>query len=107
VLAGSVVDDFVRPAVERERPAVELSEREAEVVRLIARGYTNKEIAAQLKLSVKTIETYKTRSVEKLHIRSRVDIVRHAIKSGWLTDASSDQLAPVPASRGEFRPTSS
>jgi DNA-binding NarL/FixJ family response regulator len=86
-LAGSVVDDFVRPAPERETPAVELSEREAEVVRLIALGYSNKEIAAQLKLSVKTVETYKTRSMEKLHIRSRVDIVRYAAKRGWLAPA--------------------
>lgn len=85
-LASSVVDDFVRPA-ERELPAVELSDREAEVVRLIALGYSNKEIAAQLKLSVKTVETYKTRSMEKLHIRSRVDIVRYAVKRGWLENA--------------------
>jgi DNA-binding NarL/FixJ family response regulator len=76
-LAGSVVDDFVRPAPEREVPALELSEREA--VRLIARGYSNKEIAAQLEVSVETVETvetYKTRSMEKLAIRSRVGLVR-------------------------------
>jgi DNA-binding NarL/FixJ family response regulator len=83
-LAASVVDDFVRPAVE---PAAELSEREAEVVRLIALGYSNKEIAAQLKLSVKTVETYKTRSMEKLRIHSRVDIVRYAAQRGWLQNA--------------------
>ena len=86
-LAGSVVDSFVRPSVEREPDAAELSEREAEVMRLIVRGYSNKEIAAQLKVSIKTVETYKTRSMEKLHIRSRVDIVRYAVKRGWLVDA--------------------
>jgi DNA-binding NarL/FixJ family response regulator len=86
-LAGSVVDNFVRPLIEREIPTAELSEREAEVVRLIALGYSNKEIAAQLKVSVKTIETYKTRSMEKLHIRSRVDIVRYAVRRGWLENA--------------------
>jgi DNA-binding NarL/FixJ family response regulator len=80
-LAGSVVDTFVRPSAE---PTVELSEREGEVVRLIALGYSNKEIAVQLKVSVKTVETYKTRSMEKLHIRSRVDIVRYAARRGWL-----------------------
>ena len=85
VLAGSVVDNFVRPAP--DTPEVELSEREAEVVRLIALGYSNKEIAAQLKLSVKTVETYKTRSMEKLHIHSRVDIVRYAARRGWLEHA--------------------
>jgi DNA-binding NarL/FixJ family response regulator len=83
-LAGSVVDDFVRPAPPREQNGVELSEREAEVVRLIALGYSNKEIASRLKLSVKTVETYKTRSMEKLHMRSRVDIVQYAARRGWL-----------------------
>jgi DNA-binding NarL/FixJ family response regulator len=62
-----------------------LSDREAEVLRLIALGYANKEIAAQLDLSVKTVETFKARSMEKLDLRSRVDIVRHAVDCGWLT----------------------
>ena len=61
-----------------------LSERETEVLRLIALGYANKEIAAQFDLSVKTVETFKTRSMEKLGLRSRVDIVRHAMDKGWL-----------------------
>ncbi|VTT98167.1 family transcriptional regulator : Two component transcriptional regulator, LuxR family OS=Methylocella silvestris (strain BL2 / DSM 15510 / NCIMB 13906) GN=Msil_2019 PE=4 SV=1: Response_reg: GerE [Gemmataceae bacterium] len=64
-------------------PPAGLSERESEVVRLIALGHSNKEIAAQLKLSVKTVETYKTRSMEKLDMRSRVDIVRYAARRGW------------------------
>jgi DNA-binding NarL/FixJ family response regulator len=68
------------------RPPVlpELSEREVEVMKLIAQGYSNKEIAARLVLSVKTVETYKTRSLEKLGLRSRVDIVRYAARQGWL-----------------------
>lgn len=84
-LAASVMDEFVRSAAP-PAPEAELSEREAEVVRLIALGYSNKEIAARLKLSVKTIETYKTRSMEKLHIRSRVEIVRYAAGRGWLSN---------------------
>jgi DNA-binding NarL/FixJ family response regulator len=63
---------------------LDLSERETEVLRLIAQGYANKEIAAQLDLSVKTVETYKARSMEKLGLRSRVDIVRVAVERGWL-----------------------
>lgn len=70
----------------------ELSEREAEVVRQIARGYSNKEIAAQLKVSVKTVETYKARSLEKLGLYSRVDLVRYAMQQGWLAD-----MKPAPA----------
>jgi len=85
-MASGLVDNFVNPAQVKET-AAELSERETEVVRLIALGYSNKEIAAQLKVSVKTVETYKTRSMEKLHIRSRVDIVRYAIRRGWLENA--------------------
>lgn len=68
----------------REGNGAELSDRETEVVRLIALGYSNKEIAARLKLSVKTVETYKTRSMEKLGVRTRVDIVQYAAKRGWL-----------------------
>lgn len=83
VLAGGVVGAFVAPAA---TDGADLSEREAEVVRLIALGYSNKEIAARLTLSIKTIETYKTRSMEKLGMRGRVEIVRYAAKRGWLAE---------------------
>jgi DNA-binding NarL/FixJ family response regulator len=83
-LAGSVVGSFVGRAEDAESPSNGLSEREEEVVSLIAQGYSNKEIAARLKLSVKTVETYKARSLEKLGLRSRVDIVKYATQRGWL-----------------------
>lgn len=54
------------------------------MVKLIAQGYSNKEIASRLELSVKTVETYKVRSLEKLGIRSRVGLVRYASHQGWL-----------------------
>jgi DNA-binding NarL/FixJ family response regulator len=66
---------------------IALSEREAAVLRLIAQGYSNKEIAAQLDLSVKTVETYKARAMEKLALANRVDIVRYAADQGWLGKA--------------------
>ena len=75
-----------------EKPDAELSARECDVVRRIALGYSNKEIAAKLKVSVKTVETYKSRSMEKLHVRSRVDIVRYAIQCGWLSEDAPDPL---------------
>ena len=65
----------------------DLTERETEVLRLISLGYSNKEIAAQLDLSVKTIETHKTNAMRKLGISSRIDIVRYAILKGWLQDS--------------------
>ncbi|WP_205701440.1 response regulator transcription factor [Herpetosiphon llansteffanensis] len=61
-----------------------LSDRETAVLQLIAQGYTNKEIAAQLDLSMKTVETYKMRGMEKLNLNSRVDLVRYALLIGWL-----------------------
>jgi DNA-binding NarL/FixJ family response regulator len=76
-----------------EKPDAELSARECDVIRLIARGYSNKEIAAHLQVSVKTVETYKSRAMEKLRIRSRVDIVRFATRSGWLEDIDWPGLA--------------
>ena len=63
-----------------------LSAREEEVLRLVAWGYSNKEIAARLDLSVKTIETHKTNATQKLGLHNRIDIVRFALLHGWLRD---------------------
>lgn len=84
-LAADVIMAFAGKAAGRaSRREDELSEREVEVVRLIARGYSNKEIAAQLDLSPKTVETYKARSLEKLGLSSRSDLVSYAVQRGWL-----------------------
>jgi DNA-binding NarL/FixJ family response regulator len=64
----------------------ELTDREAEVLKLVALGFTNKEIAHQLDLSVKSIETFKARGTEKLELRSRAELVRYACAQGWLAD---------------------
>ena len=63
-----------------------LSTRELEVLRLISLGYSNKEIAARLDLSVKTIEAHKANAMSKLGISSRIDIVKYAILQNWLQD---------------------
>ncbi|HZM97498.1 MAG TPA: response regulator transcription factor [Vicinamibacterales bacterium] len=63
-----------------------LSDREAEVLRLIAAGYSNKEIAAQLALSVKTVEVHKANASRKLGLKGRIDIVKYALLQGWLSD---------------------
>jgi DNA-binding NarL/FixJ family response regulator len=86
-LAGKVVGGLLREDSIRKALQVDnLSERETEVVRLIAKGYSNKEIAAQLAINAKTVETYKTRSLEKLGLRSRADLVRYALQRGWLQE---------------------
>jgi len=64
----------------------DLSTRESEVLRLIALGFSNKEIAARLDLSVKTIEAHKANAMRKLGITGRIDIVRYAILEGWMHD---------------------
>lgn len=63
-----------------------LSDRESEVLRLIAFGYSNKDIAGRLELSVKTVEAHKANAMRKLGISSRIDIVRYAILQNWLQD---------------------
>jgi DNA-binding NarL/FixJ family response regulator len=91
-LAGQVVGSFVRsPAGHRAPEGGDLSDREAEVVRLIAAGYSNKEIASRISLSVKTVETYKARSMEKLGLESRADLVRYALQRGWLHPSDRGQ----------------
>jgi two-component system response regulator NreC len=89
-VARKIVSDYTRqPASGDALQGSHLSERETEVLCLTAKGYSNKEIAAQLDLSVKTVETYKARLMEKLELRSRVDIVRYALRQGWLQDTTA------------------
>jgi DNA-binding NarL/FixJ family response regulator len=66
--------------------AVSLSEREGEVIRLIAKGHTSKEMAQTLGLSPRTLETYKARAMSKLDLRTRADLIRYALRCGWLRD---------------------
>lgn len=73
--------------VETEKnTVVSLSERERGVLRLAARGYTNKEIAGQIGITTKSVETYRARGAEKLGLTSRAEIVRFASMQGWLVD---------------------
>jgi len=73
-------------ATPRGETAGKLSDREAEVLRLIALGHSNKEIAGQLSLSVKTIEVHKANAMRKLNLTSRIELVRYALFRGWLQD---------------------
>jgi DNA-binding NarL/FixJ family response regulator len=81
-IAGVLVKTFVQPNP-GNKMGLELSEREAKVLRMIADGYSTKEIAAAMGISAKTVETYKARSMEKLGLKSRVDIVGYAKQVGW------------------------
>jgi DNA-binding NarL/FixJ family response regulator len=70
---------------------VELSQREEQVLRLVAWGQSNKEIASALGLSVKTVESYKATALDKLKLRSRTDILRHALGQRWLREDSDPE----------------
>ena len=69
----------------RARPVNILSDRELQVLKLVAQGYTSAEIAKQIFVGVKTIETYRSRFAEKLGLRARSDLVRFAVQMGLLT----------------------
>lgn len=91
---------FVRDVLNKERQPVDprtltvLSERESQVLRLIAEGHGSTDIARHLGVSVKTVETYRARIAEKLDLHTRHEIVRFAVCMGLLT---ADTLsAPVP-----------
>lgn len=72
------------PALSSPLTANALSEREQAVLQMIAAGHTNKEVAARLDVSMKTVETYKARAMQKLQLRGRSDIVRYSVSQGWL-----------------------
>ena len=63
-----------------------LTERESEVLRLVAVGHSNIEIAAQLDISVKTVEVHKANAMRKLGLTGRVDVIRYGVLQGWLYD---------------------
>jgi DNA-binding NarL/FixJ family response regulator len=88
----AVAGAFIARSVQRGgaigagRPRPGLSEREEQVLRLIAWGKSNKEVASQLGISVKTAEFYKASALDKLQLRSRTDILRYALAEGWLSE---------------------
>jgi DNA-binding NarL/FixJ family response regulator len=76
-----------QPRDPRRRPNTPtITDREREVLRLMAVGHSNKEIAASLDISVKTVEVHKTNAMRKLGLRGRTDVVRYAVLNGWLRD---------------------
>jgi DNA-binding NarL/FixJ family response regulator len=76
-------------AQERKRTArvSALTDRETEVLRFVAQGHSNKEIAARLDLSNKTIEVHKANAMRKLGLNGRIELLQYALHVGWLHDA--------------------
>jgi len=82
----AIADKVNEIASDQPPPLALLSEREIDVLRLLAQGFTSKEIADRLDIGVKTVETYKSRATTKLDLRTRAQIVRFAATQGWLAD---------------------
>jgi DNA-binding NarL/FixJ family response regulator len=77
------------PRVRRtsDKPPSMLSAREEQVLRRVALGHSNKDIAAEFDISVKTVEIHKANAMRRLALESRIDIVRFAVLHGWLTES--------------------
>jgi two-component system response regulator NreC len=78
-------------AVIRDERAVEtLTGREYEVLRMVAQGYTNRQIASRLTISVRTVESHRANLMDKLDLHSRVELVRYAVQHGFFEDEKGD-----------------
>ena len=89
---SSLADVLVQDAIAtnqrksaRKLPANLLSDRELQVLRMVAGGYSSQQIADQIYVSVKTVETYRSRLTAKLGLRTRSEVVRYAVRMGLLT----------------------
>jgi two-component system response regulator NreC len=92
-LASVLVQDVLAKRSQKgrfKRPVNILSRRELQVLRLVARGFTSAQIAKQIFVGVKTIETYRARFAEKLGLRTRSDVIRFAVQMGLLTPESME-----------------
>ena len=86
-IASKIVTSYVGRQSSRESvQRGDVSEREEEVLRLVAWGHSNKEIAVRLNISVKTVEGHKSKIMEKLGLKNRVEVVRYALHRGWLQE---------------------
>ncbi|MFP5262324.1 MAG: response regulator [Blastocatellia bacterium] len=87
VVTAKVMNGYAaRPSSLVDKNRGDLSPREEEVLKKVAWGYSNKEISAQLDISVKTVEAHKANAMKKLELRSRIDVVRFALLQGWMKE---------------------
>jgi two-component system response regulator NreC len=86
-VARSLIEDYLQQsrAAEQEDPYERLTDREREILKLIAEGSTSKEIADMLFLSVKTVLGHRTNIMEKLDIHSRTELIKYAIRKGLVS----------------------
>ena len=90
-VARRLVKDYVSVAERRAR-VDGLTEREAEILALVADGLTNRQIADQLVVSVKTVETHRTNLMQKLDLHDRTELVKYAIRKGLISLEAEDEV---------------
>jgi two-component system response regulator NreC len=85
-VAKMVVQDYLQRATaqQKEEALDGLTDREREVLTLIAEGHTNQEIAGRLYISIKTVQTHRAHIMEKLNLHDRTELVRYAIRKGLI-----------------------
>ncbi len=97
-LAGRILDEFARDRAERSEQSLqeELTDRELEVLRCVSGGASNREVAAVLRISENTVKFHMRNILEKLHLRSRAEVIAYAARKGWLPPEKppNDPAAP-------------
>lgn len=90
-LAGRILDEFGRQPQKRspQWPQDELTERELEVLHHVSGGASNREAAAALHISENTVKFHMKNILDKLHLRSRAEVIAYAARKGWLPPAKS------------------
>ena len=99
-LANVLVQDVIAKKNAKappKQPVNILSDRELQVLRLVARGYSSQQIGKQIRVGVKTVETYRSRLAQKLGLRTRSDVVRFAVQMGLLTPETLEAEDDHPA----------
>lgn len=87
-IARKVIDRFAQPGEQASAvstPLDQLTERELEVLKMAARGMSNREIAQELTISVRTVQTHLTNTFNKMGVGSRTEAVVHALRKNWIT----------------------
>lgn len=85
VLTRTLISDYVRKVDRTDLPADALTDRELEVLKLVAEGLTNRQIAARLNISIKTVQSHRANLMDKLDLHDRTELVRYAIRRGLIT----------------------
>ncbi len=84
-LTRTLISDYVRKVDRADATADALTDRELEVLRLVAQGLTNRQIALNLHISIKTVQSHRANLMEKLNVHDRTELVRYAIRRGLIT----------------------